>query len=144
MYSSRRDLNYRNLSKVNLGETNMHRTLALLFAAVALAVAAGKTYTFTLYDPAMAGATELKPGEHSLQIVDGNAFIVDGKPATRTPVKVETANEKFSRTSILVNTGGGKRRIEEISLGGSNTKLVVAMPAADAGAGSSSAAGASN
>jgi len=122
----------------------MHRTLALLFAVVALAVAAGKTYTFRLNEPAVVGATELKPGEHTLQIVDRNAFIIDGKPATRTPVKVETANEKFLRTSVIINTGGAKARIEEISLGGSNTKLVVASPAADAGAGSGTAAGASN
>jgi hypothetical protein len=122
----------------------MHRTLALLFAVVALAVAAGKTYTITLNRPTTAGATELKAGEHQLRLVDGNAFIIDGKPDTRTPVKVETVNEKFSHTSVILYVGSGKTRITEVSLAGSNTKLVVAEPGVGAGSGANGATGANN
>jgi len=121
----------------------MHRTLPLFFAAVTLAVCAGKTYTFTLFQPTMVGATELKPGEHRLQL-DGNAFVIDGKAATRTPVKVETVNEKYNQTSVRIDSGGGKARIEEVRLGGSNTRLVVSAPGAGGGAGSSGVSGASN
>lgn len=119
----------------------MKRILPLFFAAVAIAVCAGKTYTFTLLHPTVVGATELKPGEHRLQL-DGNAFIVDGKPGTRTQVKVETANEKFNQTAVRVDTAGDKARIQEIRLGGSSTRLVVESGAG--GAGSSGATGATN
>jgi hypothetical protein len=120
----------------------MHRTLPLFFAAVALAVCAGKTYTITLHSPAVAGATELKPGEHTVQLVDGNAIVIDGKTDTRTPVKVETANRKFDETSVRIDSDGGKAHIREIRLGGSTTRLVVAESVSASGA--SGAAGASN
>jgi hypothetical protein len=122
----------------------MHRTLPLFFAVVTLAVCAGKTYNFTLQNPTVAGATELKPGAHTLQLVDGNAFVVDGKAETRTPVKVETVNEKYSQTSVRIDSEGGKARILEVRLGGSKTRLVVAAPGTVAGSGSNGGSGASN
>jgi hypothetical protein len=114
----------------------MHRTLPLFFAVAALAFCAGKTYTFTLLQPAVVGTTELKPGEHRLML-DGNIFVVDGKADTRTTVKVETVSEKFNQTSVRTDSSGGKPRIQEIRLGGSSTKLVVA----ESGSGSSAGAG---
>jgi hypothetical protein len=118
----------------------MKRIFALFFAAATLAFCAGKTYTFTLLQPAVVGATELKPGEHRLML-DGNIFVVDGKAATRTTVKVETVNEKFNQTSVRTGSDGGKSRIQEIRLGGSNTKLVVAESGAGSGAGPGSGGG---
>jgi hypothetical protein len=105
----------------------------LFFAAVALAVCAGKTYTITLYNPATVGNTELKPGDYKVELVDQNAVIINGKTDTRTPVKVETVKEKFAQTSVRTTVSDGKTRVQEIRLGGTNTKLVVTEPSTNAG-----------
>jgi hypothetical protein len=110
----------------------MHRTLPLFFAVVALAVCAGKSYTITLFSPATVGNNELKAGEYRVQIVDQNALVIDGKGDTRTAVKVETVKEKFSNTSVRIDTTDGKARVQEIRLGGTNTKLVIAAPSTNA------------
>jgi len=115
----------------------MHRTLALFLTVVALGVCAGKTYTMKLQSPAVVGNTELKAGEYTVQLVDQNTVVIDGKASTRTPVKVETVKEKFDRTSVRVDTSAGKARVLEIRLGGTTTKLVVA----DAGGSASSQEG---
>ncbi len=122
----------------------MQRIFPLFLAAAAIAVCAGKTYTITLNEPAVAGATELKAGEHRVQLVDGNAVIIDGKAGSRTPVKVETAGDKYSETTVRLDSEGGKARIREIRLGGSNTKLVIGESGAGAGPVASGANGVTN
>ena len=119
----------------------MQRILALMLAAAAIAVCAGKTYTITLHQPALAGSTELKAGDHRVQLVDGNAVVIDGKAAVRVPVKVETAGEKYAETTVRIEGGEGKARLMEIRLGGSTTKLVLGASGDKAGS-SPSAAGA--
>jgi hypothetical protein len=111
----------------------MYRSIALFFAVVALAVCAGKTYTITLLGPATVGSTDLKAGEHRVTMLDQNTVVIDGKADSKTTVKVETAKDKYDRTSIRVNTGDGKSRVQEIRLGGTATKLVIADPGANAG-----------
>jgi hypothetical protein len=86
--------------------------------------AGGKTYTVTLYDPAMAGATELQPGEYKLDVDNDKAVIHKGKLSAENPVKIETAGEKYGATSLLLVKGDGKLHIKEIHLGGTKTKLV--------------------
>jgi len=40
------------------------------------------------------------------------------------PAKIENAEKKFDRTRILYNENKGKYTIQEIELGGTNTKLL--------------------
>jgi hypothetical protein len=62
----------------------MKGTLALIFAiaGLALAHAHAKSYTMTLIDTAMVGATELKAGDYRVELVDEKAVITIRHPAT--------------------------------------------------------------
>jgi len=102
----------------------MGKKFAVLFAFLALAVASAKTYTVTLYQPATLGGSELKPGEYKLEIDGQKAVMRNGKIDAEAPVKVETADKKFANTTVRLADSGGKMRIEEIRLGGTNTRLV--------------------
>ena len=104
-----------------------NRILALACAVLSLGLtawASGKSYTVTITDPVMAGATELKPGEYKLNVDNDKAVIHNGKVSAENPVKLETADLKYGTTSLVLVQGDGKMRIREIHLGGTKTKLV--------------------
>jgi hypothetical protein len=102
----------------------VNNKLLLLFAAAGLAVASAKSYTVNLFQPAMLGNTELKAGEYKVEVVDQKAVIRDGKFQREAPVKVETNGTKYSATTVRYSNSDGKLHIQEIRLGGTNTKLV--------------------
>ena len=103
----------------------MMRKVLLSFAVVALAAVAGtKSYTVNLFEPAVIGATELKPGEYKVEVVDQKAVIRNGKLHGEFPVKVETSDSKYSATTVRFSNGDGKLHIQEIHIGGTTTKLI--------------------
>ena len=102
----------------------MRRKLLVCFASLGLAMAGAKSYSLSLMDSAMLGGTELKAGDYRLEVVDQKAVIRAGKTEVQAPVKVETANAKFGRTTVLLAESGGKKRIAEICIGGTNTRLL--------------------
>lgn len=101
------------------------KRIVFVFLVLALAVASAKTYSVTLFQPSVIGGTELQPGEYKVDVQDTKIVIKSGKQTVESPVKVETASEKFSSTSVRYASGDGKYRIQEIRLGGTNTKLVL-------------------
>ena len=106
----------------------MLRNVLLFSMVVGLASANAKTYTMNLFQPAMFGSTELKPGTYKVEIVDQKATVRNGKLQGDCPVKVETAERKYDTTSVrFVNGDGGKLRIQELHIGGTKTKLVFTM-----------------
>ncbi|MDX2149744.1 MAG: DUF669 domain-containing protein [Bryobacteraceae bacterium] len=102
----------------------MTKKLILGFATFALAVASAANYKVTLFQPSMLEGKELKPGEYKVTVTDSKATISKGKESVEANVKVETADEKFSSTSVRYQNGDGKYRIREIRIGGTTTKLV--------------------
>ena len=102
----------------------MIRKAALLFVAAGLAVASARSYTVSLYQPAMFGGTELKPGEYKVEVNDQKATIRQGKLQGESPVKVEESDVKFDTTTVRYSNSEGKLRIQEIRIGGTKTKLV--------------------
>jgi hypothetical protein len=99
--------------------------LLLSFGTLALAVAsAASSYHFSLYQPSFVAGTELKAGDYKLEVAGDKATIKAGKHVVEANVKTETANEKFASTSVRYSTDGGKMMIQEIRLGGTNTKIV--------------------
>ena len=68
--------------------------------------------------------TELKPGVYKVELKDNKAVISRGKQSVETPVTAETADSKFSSTSVRYHNGDGKYRLQEIRIGGTNTKLI--------------------
>jgi hypothetical protein len=103
----------------------MINKLALSFSVFALAIAgAASTYNVTLYQPSIVNGTELKPGEYKVEVKDNSAVISKGRQSVQAPVKMETAETKFSSTSVRYSNGDGKYRLQEIRIGGTNTRLV--------------------
>lgn len=94
-----------------------------IFATVAIASAAS-SYRVTVFEPSVINGTEVKPGEYKIEVKDSTAVITRGKQVIEAPVKIESAPSKFSATSVRYTNGNGKQSVDEIRLGGTNTKLV--------------------
>jgi hypothetical protein len=103
----------------------MKAKVLLVFALAGLAVAAGKSYTVTLFDRATIGNTELKPGSYKVEVSDQKAVIRNGKETTEVPVRIETNGSKYPVTSVKLSQQNGQYRLEEIHLGGTTTRLVL-------------------
>lgn len=104
----------------------MNRRLLFTFALMGVAALAGtKSYTFTLYGPTMVGNVELQAGSYKLDVGEQKALIHYGKQTTEVPVKVETSDSKYRDTTLKISNDNGRRRVEEIHLGGTKTKLVL-------------------
>src|ERR1700722_16046957 len=91
-----------------------------------LGIASAKSYDIVLQTPAMAGTSELKPGEYKLK-VEGSQAVFTGQDAKSfsVPVKIESNDKKFANTSVETTNQGGMDNIQTIDLGGSNTRLRV-------------------
>ena len=101
----------------------LNKILLALTAAGALTLsAAGLTYKVSLLDDSIIGGKQFKAGDYKVELKDNStAILVKGKKAVEVPVKTETAPNKFSATEIeYVND----HRVQEIRIGGTNTKLV--------------------
>jgi len=77
--------------------------LAIGVAGLAVASASAKSYSVQLFEPAV---------------------LTSGKVHCEAPVKVESADSKYSSTTVRFSNGDGKMHIQEIHLGGTKTKLV--------------------
>jgi hypothetical protein len=98
--------------------------LLLSFATLALAAASAASHRITLFQPSLLNGSELKPGDYKVEVKDNKAIITRGGDSVEAPVKIETADSKYGSTSVRYANGDGKYRLQEIRLGGTNTKLV--------------------
>ena len=103
----------------------MKTKILLSFATIAMAAAsAASSYRLTFFQPSIVAGKELQPGDYKLTVKDNKAVIARGKDSVEADVKSETADSKFNSTSVRYKNGDGKYRVQEIRLGGTNTKLV--------------------
>ena len=104
----------------------MTKTLNLiaLFLSIGLMVASAATYNVTLFQPSVVAGKELKAGDYKVTIDGDKAIIAMGKQKVEASAKMETADSKFSSTSVRYTTEDGKMKIQEIRLGGTNQKVV--------------------
>ena len=100
------------------------KKLLLLFAVAGLAVASAKTYEIDLFQPAMLGDISLAPGHYSVDVDGTKAVFRNGKIHGEAPVKMQDAETKYNRTSVLLANNGGQMHIQEIHIGGSKIKLL--------------------
>ena len=104
----------------------MTKKILMLFTVLGLAaIVSAKSYSLTLFETSLIGATELKPGEYTLELKDQKVVLRKGRQSSEAAVKVETADTKYSATTVRYNNGDGKYHIQEIHLGGTNMRLVV-------------------
>jgi hypothetical protein len=98
------------------------------FTLSSLGIASAKNYNIVLEQPAMAGATQLKPGEYRVKVEGSQAVFTDAqntKLSVSVPVTVENSDRKFNSTAVETSNHGGMDNIQAIDLGGSNTRLKV-------------------
>ena len=109
----------------------MLKKLAVSFAALAISVAAAATtHRINLYEPAVVGGQELKPGSYKVEISDNKAVIKGGNQTVETAVRVENGTDKYRSTTVRYDNSNGKMKVQEIRVGGTNTKIVFADQAA--------------
>lgn len=102
----------------------MLKKFALSLATFALATAsAASSHRLTLFQDSIVNGTTLKAGEYKLEVKDNKA-VITGRKSVEAPVKTETAESKFSSTSVKFRNGDGKYYVTEIRLGGTNTRLI--------------------
>ncbi|MEO8051634.1 MAG: hypothetical protein ABI833_14550 [Acidobacteriota bacterium] len=76
-------------------------TLVVCLGSVAMAWdAASKAYHVTLNNPAQVSGTDLKAGEHSIEVAGDKAMIRAGKVAVEASVTVQEGDKKFSSNSV--------------------------------------------
>jgi len=102
----------------------MWKNIVLSFATVALSVASAASYKVTLFQPSEVNGKMLKAGNYKIEVVDNKAVLTSGKNVVEAPVKTETSDTKYSSTSVRLNTSHGSPAVQEIRIGGTNTKLV--------------------
>src|SRR5579884_3638231 len=109
----------------------MQKKIAVSLLLFALAVAFGATcYHVTLEKPAVVAGTELKAGDYKLEFSGSKAVLRNGKATVEADVAVQNAASKFQRTSTCcLSDDGSKYNLEEIRIGGTNTKLTFKSPA---------------
>lgn len=102
----------------------MFKKFAFAFALAALSVASAETYKITLFQPSLVQGKELKPGSYRLNVTDSKVEIVQGKQSIQVQVKVESTGHKVKSTFVRYANADGRYSIQEIQLGGTDTKLV--------------------
>lgn len=95
-----------------------------LFLTAAMLIASAATYNVTFFQPSTVAGKELKAGDYKVTVDGDKAIISMGKQKVEAPAKLETADSKFSSTSVRYTTEGGKMKVQEIRLGGTNQKVV--------------------
>ena len=99
----------------------MIKKLLFAFSAVALAVvSAAGSYRVSIFNKTSIGGSQLNPGDYKVEVKENKAIFLQGKKSFEAPVEVQTSQEKFGATSVKYVNGA----IQEIRLGGTNTKLV--------------------
>lgn len=101
----------------------MKKLFVLFAATVALAVAA-QTHRVTLFQESLVNGVTLKPGDYKMTLDASKVVIEKGKERVEAQVSVETADTKFTTTSVRYQNGDGKYRVKEIRIGGTSTKLI--------------------
>lgn len=120
----------------------MFKKLVVSFALAGLAVMSAAQYHVTLFEPSEVNGQVLKPGDYKLVVNGDKAVISRGKNKVEATVSVHKSDNKYSATSVRYASGGGKFAVQEIRLGGTDTKVVFsgdpasAAPAAAAAGGS--------
>ena len=90
-----------------------------------LSIASAKSYDIMLDGPTKVGNTELKAGQYKVKVEGSQVVFMDAQSAKTwtAPVKTQTSDRKFDRTTVQTTNQSGSDSLREIDLGGSTTRL---------------------
>lgn len=92
--------------------------------SLGVAAFAATAHKVKIVDPTWVGQTELKPGDYNVQVTGDKAMLKMGKQVLEVPAKMETNSAKFQYTQLGTKSVNGKSQLQEIDLGGTNSKIV--------------------
>lgn len=103
----------------------MKLTVLVLVSVFCSFALAAENHEVTLFQPSYVGDVELKAGDYQL-VVEGDhvVFLQGRRTRAEVNVKIEAVGEVTARTRIRYADDGGKMRVAEIRLGGTDTRLV--------------------
>jgi len=105
------------------------KTLALATLALAAASAASH-YTLHLDSTQFAGDKELKAGDYKVEVSGDKATFKSGKAVIEVPAALQKVDHKYALTTYQ----SVDKKIQEIDLGGTATKIVFGAPSGSAAA----------
>jgi hypothetical protein len=107
----------------------MTKTFAIALVLLAATFAwAASSHSVNFSKPAVVGNTELKPGDYKLEFNGDKAVLKRGKTELEAPVTLETGAVKYNQTTACCVGEDGKYRLQEIRVGGTNTKILFKEP----------------
>ncbi len=105
--------------------------LTLLAAGAISLSAAAPTYKVSLLQNSIVEGKQLTAGDYKIEMKDSNtAVLKHGKQTIELPAREENAPQKFSSTEIQYTNNND---LQEIRIGGTNTKIVFEGAHATAG-----------
>ncbi len=107
----------------------MLKKLILCFTTAVL-VASAATYHVTLFQDSKVNGKSLKAGDYRIEIKDNAVLIKGDHDVIEAPARTETADKKFSTTTVRYNSNS---EVTEIQLGGTNKHIVVLPDKANGG-----------
>jgi hypothetical protein len=103
----------------------MTKRFLIVFTSLALAIAsAASSYRITLFQKSEVAGKQLKPGEYKMSLQGDKVILSQGKQTVEASVKVETSETKFGSTTVRYTGDESNARIQEIRIGGTNTKVI--------------------
>jgi hypothetical protein len=105
------------------------KTLALATLALAAASAASH-YTLNLDSTQFAGDKLLKAGEYKVEVAGDKAIFKSGKTVIEVPAALQKGEKKYALTTYQ----SIDKKIQEIDLGGTSSKIVFGAPASGSAA----------
>ena len=100
---------------------NTAKKITFGLLAVGLLSAGEANYRVSLHQDANVDGKQVKAGDYKIQVKDNMAVMKRGKETIEVPVRTENSGSKFSSTQIQY---AGNNTVQEIRIGGTNTKLV--------------------
>ena len=100
--------------------------LVPMFALMLSSAFAGvPDFTVTFYEPARIAGAQLKPGAYRVKVDGGKMIIRNGRKTIEASVKPAQVDATYKSTSVRYANGDGQLTVNEIRIGGTNTKLVL-------------------
>jgi hypothetical protein len=100
----------------------------LFLSTLALGIAhAASPYDITLSDSFSVGRTELKPGDYKVEMQGDKAVFTTGKKTIQVPATMAKSDQTFA-TTVFVSQHA---KLREIDLGGTQDKILFAVPGAN-------------
>lgn len=107
----------------------MLKKIVFCFTMTVIAANAA-SYHVTLFQDSKVNGKSLKPGEYRVEIKDNAVLIKGDRDAIEVPAKTETADKKYSTTTVRYN---GNAEVTDILVGGTNKHIVVLQDKANGG-----------